>query len=532
MAFAWRGHTVSDIPAGSPMQRPTRAGLLVSLVLLLALCIRGWGLPTQSLTMDELAELQSASGGIHEILHTRDGFPPLHGLLLHLWLSVFPGDVSARWLSVAAAVLTVAAMWRLGVRIGGERAGLFAALALALSPFHVWFSQEVRAYSLYFLFAVVALWLFFRAMSSDRMPDWMLYALACIAGMYAHYFFALLPITAGMIILFEKRRARDLARASVGYAAIAIGIIPLVGLLREDLAYQASYRLEAPFSLVTTGYTYFSAAAGFTVGPSLRELHSLPATQAIRMVLPWGIIVAVALAILGYMAVATLPRVIAIRLIVLTTAPVLIGGIVSEFLGVGFRVRYFAWVAAPLLALLGAGLASSRFRTPRLVAAVALLSVWTIAIVNRQTNERYWNEDVHALARFLRSTSSASVPVFVMSDYMAIPVEYYLGAGWTVCALPSLTSGSHDTTGPLRVIATHAPAESDFWLVYTRPFHSDPDGRVPLDFVAAGLMKERAHFAGADLYEGRTRPRDRTLAPLACQPPNPMPQMVSLARTR
>jgi hypothetical protein len=215
----------------------------------------------------------------------------------------FPGEANVRWLSVILGVLTVPAMWRFGSWAGGERVGQLAALALAISPFHRWISQEARAYVLYVLLATVALWLFFRAMSTNEKKDWALYALTSAAGVYSHYFFALLPLVAGLLLLFERRTWAECARGVWANVVLAAACVPAIGLLRADMAYQASYLLDAPFSIVTAGYAYFSMIAGFAIGPSLRELHSLSASAAVRVMLPWALAVGGAMLALVYAAV-------------------------------------------------------------------------------------------------------------------------------------------------------------------------------------------------------------------------------------
>jgi hypothetical protein len=222
------------------------------------------------------------------------------------------------------------------------------------------------------LLATVALWLFFQAMATNRWRDWLLYALACTAGLYTHYYFALLPLVAGGLLLLERRTWDECKRGVLAHAAFAAACLPAIALLRDDLAYQAAYTIDAPFNIVTLGYAYFSVIAGYSVGPSLRELHSLPALTAARLMLPWVLAAGGSVLVLGYAALKTVGwRPAIIRLIVLVTVPVVGGGALAVLMGVGFRVRYFAWIAIPLLVLIGAGLASPRLRAIRLPAAFA-----------------------------------------------------------------------------------------------------------------------------------------------------------------
>jgi len=96
-----------------PPERGALQALAIAGIIVLAALIRVWGLRSQSLTMDEIADIASASQSLGGVLHVRDGFPPLYGLLVHGWLAAFPGEANVRWLSVILGVLSVPAMWRL-----------------------------------------------------------------------------------------------------------------------------------------------------------------------------------------------------------------------------------------------------------------------------------------------------------------------------------------------------------------------------------------------------------------------------------
>jgi hypothetical protein len=128
---------------------------------------------------------------------------------------------------------------------------------------------------------------------------------------------------------------------------------------------------------------------------------------------------------------------------------------------------------------------------------------------------------VQGLRDYLRSASAPSVPVFVTAKYMAVPVQHYLGAGWTVCALPDADEDGHGSDGALRVVNTVTLPDSEFWLVYSRPFHSDPRGLLPRDLASSGPLRARHEFAGITLYGGIAKRSARVMAPLTCRDPNP-----------
>ena len=76
---------------------------------------------------------------------------------------------AARALPAVIGVLALPFMWLLGREVAGERAALVATLLLAVSPIHVWYSQEVRAYGLVFLLVIVTLWRYAVARRTEHM---------------------------------------------------------------------------------------------------------------------------------------------------------------------------------------------------------------------------------------------------------------------------------------------------------------------------------------------------------------------------
>jgi len=140
-------------------------------VVLLAFAVRMHQLTSQSLWGAEGLQLQQAAQPLTTLLsgqpasdaaYSAGWTGPLFSLLLAA-LQVALGDanelgrVAALWLGVLAVPL----IYRLGREVVGVRAGMGAALLLALSPIHVWFSQEVgpeTALVLFSLLAALALW--------------------------------------------------------------------------------------------------------------------------------------------------------------------------------------------------------------------------------------------------------------------------------------------------------------------------------------------------------------------------------------
>jgi hypothetical protein len=484
--------------------RPSNIHILLTIAVgVLALGIRLWGLESQSLTMDEVAELNLVRQSVPDIIRSQDGFPPLYLLLLKGWLAIV-GPGSARLLSVLCGMLLIPAVWHIGRMVGGSTAAWAAAFLTAISPIHVWYAQEARANALFYLFAVLSLWLFLRAMRGIRGRDWAWYGLSAIAGLYTHYYFTLLiaGLLATVPLLPDARRQVG-TLASV-HALMALAALPWIWLLLPDLDLQSGYAApHVPLDLKSLGYTLVTFLFGFSVGPSLRDLHVSQSGDTLREALPWGIAAATVCLLLVpplWRSPGSRRWMLALGLTIVL--PIAACGIAAAVFNLGFRVRYVAWGASLLLVLLSAAIVHGRRSAGTVVATVILIGLSVLSLMNRQWNGRYSNEDARGAATYVATSVPRSSPVFVTSGYMAEVVSHYLGRDWQLRALPTLPPAGPPTPG-LEVIRADVPPGARFWLLYSRPWDGDPGGRLRDELRTQAELRLIADWPGMELYEGR-----------------------------
>jgi hypothetical protein len=278
--------------------------------------------------------------------------------------------------------------------------------------------------------------------------------------------------------------------------------LPLWFLLQSDLQAQAEWiATKRVLDLPALAYTLFTFLAGFSLGPSLRELHTIGPLDAVRDVLPWAVPVGLAA---GYLLIRgwTEPRQrpACYRLLALIATTLVACGVASAAMELGYRVRYVVWCAGPLLILVALGVAEAR-RWVALAAFGVLAFVSTVAVANRHTVGRYMNEDARGAARLVERMSDASTPVFVISGYMANPVEYYLDASRTLSPLWYAQTNLSPGTG-LGTIRRTTGFGRTFWLLYSRPFDGDPHGRILDDLEHLAHLRLMAEVPGFQMYRG------------------------------
>ncbi len=204
------------------------------LIILAGTALRLFRLGADSLWYDETVSTYLAGSRLPELLrHTAgDIHPPGYYVLLRGWLVLmgYPTghadphgiglEFSAAFFSLFFGVLLIALVYALARRAANRQVGLIAALLVALSPYNVWYSQEVRMYTLGAALGVVVVYALLRIAGTGQMADsrcqggrdvdggecvfwWAVYAIAAAAGMYTLYYFIFLLIPLNLWVLWQ-----------------------------------------------------------------------------------------------------------------------------------------------------------------------------------------------------------------------------------------------------------------------------------------------------------------------------------------
>ncbi|MCX7049831.1 MAG: glycosyltransferase family 39 protein [Candidatus Sumerlaeota bacterium] len=138
-----------------------------------------------------------------------DVHPPLFYLALKCWFACAPGArMTAEWarlLPVLLGAACVPATALLGAVVFSRRVGLIAALFLALSPYHVAYSHELRMYSLGCLVMAGEMIFLWRVARRPHWRDALFFCVFAALGLYTHYYIAIILIA--HFIFFAAWRA-------------------------------------------------------------------------------------------------------------------------------------------------------------------------------------------------------------------------------------------------------------------------------------------------------------------------------------
>ncbi len=238
---------------------------IVAGVSLLGAALRFATLGVQSYHHDEIVTAARILGGgfgrAMDGVNASESAPPLYYALAWAWTQLTgTGEFGLRSLSAVAGVATVPVAYLIGLELRDRRAGIAAAVLVAVNPMLLWYSQEARAYALFALLCAVSLLYFVRALENGRRRDLVGWGVFSALALATHYF-AIFPVAVEVLWLL-RRRGRP---AAVGVAIVFLACLALAPLaLHQASIGHAEWIADQPFlnRLWEAPATFFAGETG------------------------------------------------------------------------------------------------------------------------------------------------------------------------------------------------------------------------------------------------------------------------------
>lgn len=241
----------------------TAALLILAVITLVGLLLRTHNLG-QDLWLDEISPIMdysrlSAAQVIGSYMRSNNHL--MNTLLMKASIAAFgQSEWSVRMPAVAFGVLTIPTLYWVA-RLGLSRiASLGAALLLATSYHHIFFSQNARGYTAYLFFALLSTGALIRALRRDELKHWILYVAAATLGMASLLLTAFVLVSHVILsaaVLFALQRSGG---RITGLLRRLLGVFLIVGLLAFQI-----YAAAIPEAYVTLTAIYSHASTGFAL---------------------------------------------------------------------------------------------------------------------------------------------------------------------------------------------------------------------------------------------------------------------------
>jgi 4-amino-4-deoxy-L-arabinose transferase-like glycosyltransferase len=516
--------------AEQPLRESTRRQHLVVLIpiLMIYFLLAFYRIDHQSLWTDEVTSVIRSDPSRPLLLRERlfAGQSPPYFLLLHLWAKLGTSEFALRSLSAILGGITVCLTYITALQLCNRRVAWIGATLLATSPFLIWYSQEVRYVMLMILMALLAMYAFDRALFAKRFAWWLCHCCSLILAIVIFVVNVLLSVAQGLYLVCAPSRRPVLRRWVLCQLVVFAFFLwwanhgqvwELDGSWKKLFVYVTTSSEKLPslssaetfsagssrkFTLLALPYTFFAFSTGFSLGPSLRELH---VSHSLAALLPYVLILSTSALLFGtlfILGITSVGRQSETRKFLLSwlAVPILGALSISALIpGLAYNVRYVAMGFPAYIFILALGIASLRRPFMQMALFTAVLAINGLSLANYYHNPRYSREDARSAARYLEAEAHAGDIIAVVGNATALRY-YYHGSlpivGWGKTTFHSQAA----LIDPLQELSRD---HEQLWLVETRPWEADPEGLVKTVLNESYQLREHKALPGVDIYSYR-----------------------------
>jgi mannosyltransferase len=260
----------------------------VAAIILLGLALRVSDL-TESLWFDELWSTKVMLGSLSQ-LFTRamnDLHPPGYLVLNFVWIRLFgDSELSVRTIPLLSGLCGIGLTCEIARRWASPPVGLLAGTLVALSPVHIWYSQEARPYALLSASILLAVWarsFLIRENAASWWFGWYAVSMGTALSLH-HYALAFAGVYIGVdLVARDPARRRLLLANAAGCAAIFgyVGWRYAMDSLRTSTGYLSPFRAR---QLWMTLFDWFPTGNAL----QLEDLLMLGSHLLVASLLLWG----------------------------------------------------------------------------------------------------------------------------------------------------------------------------------------------------------------------------------------------------
>jgi uncharacterized membrane protein len=424
-----------NVGGGSEEDKKTQTGgffiqtgnnlIILIPLFILGLALRIFELGRKPLWLDEASSyFLTSQANIADVWTAafNDHHAPLHFIVLWIVRMAGTGEFWLRLPSAIAGSLTILVIFLLAKELAGEETALIAAALVAVSPYHILYSQEARMYGMAVLFVSLAVYLFFRAIRTRSLYDWILFGGACAVAFYTHFYtsFAILALFLSYGIIRWKefgvgrkegdsgtrwfKVPQDFFQFLCGAVVAGILVLPILG----SFFNQSGYFVSRTFNW------------GLSMG-------NIP-TQTFLMFSYYSDLIALIFFVLMIVALGMVwqkDRQRMIALVVILFVPMLISMYLSQI--IPFNVRYHLYLIVVFLSLVAMPLAwigqkvHRKYGTLAIIAVILLGSIVPLSAYYTEPLQEDWR----TLSRNLNQITQPGDIIAPLPWYMVQPLSYY-----------------------------------------------------------------------------------------------------------
>ena len=460
--------------------------ILLPLIILIGIFLRLYQLGSNSLWLDEAISVWFANESLGNIIikqTSADVHPPFYYIVLSLWINVFGnGEFEVRLLSAIFGILSIPLLYLIVKDLFGNLPALISALMLALSPFHVYYSQEARMYSILTFFVLLSI--FFMAkmlcigeeikLTKKTIFYSIGYVISTVAALYCHNVALLLPLAQNLFFIIFWNRHRPFFKF---WTLSLLIIITLWAPWTSFFFEQSSSVGKSFYTPQLTLESIFNLFATFNNGPTYWLFNWIDVGN---FSLIHGRLVLVTIIFFSLLFLAGIiygrrnPRSL-VLLLLISFVPIGTQLLISLKHSI-LATQTLIWASGPYIVLIALGISSIKRKW------VFALTIVLISVLNSASLYKYYaefkKERWDLAAEYVSQNSGKEDLVLFSSALGQIPFEYYFDRYNLMLekhGLPTNFSERKMTLEDLPALEDLIQNHKRVWLIYSHEWFTDPE---------------------------------------------------------
>jgi len=404
-------------------------------ILVIGLFLRICDLGTESIWFDEGFSISVANLNLFSIIGgvSGDPHPPLYYVILHYWIILFgDNEFSTRFLSVIFGFFAIFMIYKVGTLIFNKNIGMLSSLLLALSVFHIHYSQEVRMYGLIALLTLLSFYFFIKLLdrTSFTFTVSIGYIISSILLMYTHVF-GLFIIIAQNIYLFtlflsKEEYKLNFRRWILFQIILFILYIPWISILINSIfEIQSGFWIPVPTmrSILQTFRTYSSGRTLLLLLFLILSAFSIVTYEKIKGKINWKDFFKSIETYSWNVSLSNVTRIYLLLVWLLT--PIILPFLISQFLTPIYWTRYTIAASLAFYILIAKGIDNINIKSIKL-AVIILVIVFSLGCLGEYYSEVNKEEQWRDVANYIDiNAESGDLLLFNAGACQEYVFDYY-----------------------------------------------------------------------------------------------------------
>jgi len=415
-----------------------KAVLLISVVI--AFLLRMLFIDSQSLWIDEVATYDQISKesilAVYKTIMVNEGhIGPLYHIVIHLFSLIFgTAEWALRLPSAIFGTISVYLIFLITKETFGNKSASIASVFFALSPIHIWYSQEARMYSLWIMLILLHVTIFLWTFKKSSLLRWVILTIVSALSVWTliNSLFIFFAIGIYLIILSKKHFKELIIYSLSTIIAVASYTPGFIAFFQKSKISVGSTRVTSIFDLV---YAFITFNVGTTLGPSLVEIRSTlkiyGANAANHLISQYGALLIPAMLLFTCLFLFSLymikkdidqKKLLIIILLFIPLFTIFMVAFISPTLP--FNVRYILCTLPFYIIILTYGISTISKRFSKIAIPILLIPIF-LSLFNYYFNSNYSKLNFRKLIKHLNEKMNTGDKALIVSEYSSRQILYY-----------------------------------------------------------------------------------------------------------